>query len=156
MNKRSLFFVVTAVVLFAVYAANFTDWFKSKSIRISYRGTPSSGARNASVIPVTFMLNEEYKLTSIKVFTAEELRQRKYPRPIWHLVSITNPVPVTDFQYGGTVKGMRLADAKAGPEPLKPDETYKVVVEAGKKLRGEREFKSRGSSSTDDNSSRFR
>lgn len=156
MTKRTLFFLTAAVVLFAVYAANFTDWFKSKSIRISYRGTPTSGPRNATVVPVTFMLHDEYRVTDIKVFTANELRSKKYPRPIWHMVAITNPAPLTDFQYGGAIKGMKPADAKAAPEPLKPEETYKIVVEAGKKLRGEREFKSRGSSSSaDDNSSRF-
>lgn len=149
MTKRTVFFVVTAVALFTLYAVKFTDWFKHKSIRISYRGTPANFTRNQPGLPVTFLLDREYRLTSIKVYTSEEFKSKKYPRPIWSLVAETNSIPTSDFQYGGNIKGMKPSTPKAVPEPLQAEATYKIVIDAGKKLHGEREFKSRGTGSAE-------
>ena len=61
----------------------------------------------------------------------EEIETNKYPHPIWHLISKSNSVPVTDFTYGCSIGGMQPAVQGATPDPLEPGVKYRLLVEAG-------------------------
>jgi hypothetical protein len=50
---------------------------------------------------------------------------------LWHVVSDSNSVPTKSIDYGRTPKGMRPAAARAQPEPLLPDVSYVLMLEAG-------------------------
>ncbi|MBC8003025.1 MAG: hypothetical protein H7X97_10605 [Opitutaceae bacterium] len=141
MNKRSLFLIAVTVILGATYAYFFTDWFKKKQIQISFRTFPGRAVKS-DVEPIIFLLDKQYKLTSIKVLSVDEALTNKLAHPLWHLISDTNSVPVTDFHYGERVKGMKPSVPKIVAEKLVPDARYRIIVDAGK-IHGEREFVAR-------------
>ncbi|MDB6025870.1 MAG: hypothetical protein JWM68_2093 [Verrucomicrobiales bacterium] len=128
MNKRALFLVVTALAMGAAYVFYFTDWFRGEKIRIKFRNNPE-----------LFVFDPPVELTSIKFFRSSELATNKYAHPVWSLVATNKVAPVEAFGYGFPVPGMKPAVAKTKAEPLLPNETYKLVVEAGK-ATGEKEF----------------
>jgi hypothetical protein len=137
MTKNGIALSVFAVLLAAVYVYAFTDWFRSETIQIipTIRpGRVSAAPRDpdqVAVYPVSFAFSGKYKLTSVKVFSAEDLATNKYPTPLWHLVSDSNSVPVKSIVYGHKVKGMEPAVARMQPEPLLPDVDYVLQIEAG-------------------------
>jgi hypothetical protein len=139
MNKRTLILIVSAIVLFAAYAYFFTDWFDRKHIQISYRAFPDRRADPTKVATLTFYLDKEYPVTSLKFFRNDEVATNKYPVPIWHLVCASNAAKVTEFEYGRVIRGMKPANARTRAPELVPDQSYKVVVEAGK-VAGEKTF----------------
>ena len=141
MNKRSLFLVAMAVILGATYAYFFTDWFKKKQIQISFRTFPGRAVKS-DVEPIVFLLDKQYKITSIKVVSAQEYGTNKLAHPLWHLIPDTNSVPITDFGYGQHVKGMKPSVPKIAAEKLIPEAKYRIIVDAGK-IHGEREFVAR-------------
>lgn len=131
MNARSWIFVGVAVVLGAIAAAFFTDWFVAAPIRIGSRifsGRKGGGDR------IVFYLDREYRLTSIKVLTEAVADSDPKAATVWHLAAATNSAPVTDFGYGERVKGMKLPLGTDDPKPLKPGVQYRLVVAAGQKL----------------------
>jgi hypothetical protein len=140
MKNRTLFLVLTALILGAVYAYKFTDWFAKKEIQIKYRSMPGRSATFGNA--VSFYLDREYKITSIKVISMDDAVTNKYPRALWYLVSDSNSVPVTDFTYGGIIAGMKPKIAGVAPEPLRGDGNYRVEIEAGK-FKGEKDFQTR-------------
>jgi hypothetical protein len=140
MKNRTLFLVLTALILGAVYAYKFTDWFAKKEIQIKYRSMPRRSA--ASGKTVSFYLDKEYKITSIKVISVDDAATNKYPRALWYLVSDSNSVPVTDFTYGALIAGMKPKIAGVPPEPLQGAGNYRVEIQAGK-FKGEKVFQTR-------------
>ena len=141
MNNRSIFLVALAIVLGATYGYFFTDWFKKKQIQISFRTFPGRAVKS-DVEPIMFLLDKQYKLTSIKVVASDGLTTNKLPHVLWHLISETNAVPVTDFGYGERLKGMKPSVSKIVAEKLVPEAKYRIIVDAGK-VHGEREFTAR-------------
>jgi hypothetical protein len=137
MTKNGIVLSVIAVLLAAIYVYAFTDWFRTETIQIipTIRpGRVSSVPRNsdqAAVYPVSFAFSGKYRLTSVKVFAADDLATNKYPSALWHLVSDSNSVPVKSIVYGYPVKGMKPAVARMQPEPLQPDVDYVLQLEAG-------------------------
>lgn len=133
------------MLLAASYVYFFTDLFYKQTIQIipSVRfGRASSIPRNPGekdVYPVAFKLDGNYKLTSVKVVTASELATNKYANPLWHLMSVSNSVPTKAIIYGLPIRGMQPEVPEARPEPLQPDVTYIVMVEAGN-LKGQTNF----------------
>ena len=133
MNKQTFFLVGLALVLATLYIAYFTDWLKHKNIQVDWRISPSSGT-------ATFYLHEAYPLTSVEVVATEDAKTNKYPHALWHMVAQAAPVPITTFNYGVAIPGMKPEVATALPEPLQPDVNYSLVVEAGNGLKGEKTF----------------
>ena len=148
MTKKQLVTVAIAVAAFAAYAYYLTDWFTSDHIQVvhtlrppvlaknSRRGRPTE---NPTVNVVSFGLNSKFKLTSVKVIPVAELKTNKYAHPVWHLVSASNSVPTKGFVYGMRIKGMQPKVPNAQPDPLLPDVTYRLLLEAGD-IKGEYDF----------------
>lgn len=133
MNKQTGFLVSFALVLAALYAAYFTDWFKQKNIQIHWRISPANGA-------LAFYLDKTYPLTSIKVVSSADAKTNKYPHALWHIMAKSSPALIDTFDYGMKVPGMEPEVASAAPEPLLPDTEYSLVIEAGKNVKGEESF----------------
>lgn len=141
MKNRSKLLVFAAVILAALYAYRFTDWFAEKKIQIKYRLIPDPNAPGA-IDPILFYLEREYPLTSIKVISVTEAATNKYPHAFWHLVAVSNAAPLTDFSYGATVPGMKSKIAGLAAEPLLPNMSYRIYIETAK-MNGEKEFQPR-------------
>lgn len=137
MTKNGIVLTVVAVLLAAVYAFFFTDWFIKPTIQIipTIRpGRASAIPRNDDsepVCPVSFSFDGKYKLTAIKVVNAGEFATNKYATPLWHMISDSNSLPTKSIVYGFKVPGMKPAVPRAKPEPLDPDTPYVLLVEAG-------------------------
>jgi hypothetical protein len=141
MNNRTRFLIFAALILGAVYAYKFTDWFEQKEIQIKYRSLPDRNAKKAMrADPITFYLDKEYKITSLKIISVDEAATNKYPHAYWHLVSESNSVSITDFVYGVIPAGLKPKIAGMTAEPLQRSSNYRLFIEAGK-FKGEKDFK---------------
>jgi len=123
------------------------DYFRSDGIQITHRLSPwmqarRPGARNPNDLgmPVTFMLNGFYKLTSVRVFESAKIETNKYAVPIWRIISDSNSVPTSSFNYGSYIKGMHPEAKGARPEPLIPGVKYRLTVVTDKKLEAQHDF----------------
>jgi len=145
MTKNTIFLSVLAVVLAVIYVFNFTDWFHRETIQIipTIRpGRPSSIPRDpgtAPVCPVSFAFDGKYRLTSIKVVVAEDLKTNKFPNPLWHMVSDKSSAPQKSILYGQPIRDMKSAVPRARPQPLQPEVQYVLLIEAGK-IKGQTNF----------------
>lgn len=150
MSRKEYFLVGVVVVLVGVYAVFFSDWFRPTVMHIEHSTRALRQARGGKPVPrnVIFVLNRNYKLTSVKVVPAEAYSTNKYARPLWELVSKTGSKPVEGLTYGVPVPGMMSARPLLEPEPLAPGVTYKLIVEAGK-VRGEHDFEVGGTHQSD-------
>jgi hypothetical protein len=150
MSKKEYFLVVFVVVLFGIYVHYFTDWFTSKPIRIEHSIRPNvlfSSNRRGNTVPasetsfiVSFVLDREYKLTSLKVVAVSEVATNPGARPLWHLIADAKPIPTRAIAYGERVAGMKPAASSAVAEPLQPNVEYRLLIEAGRR-RGQHDFK---------------
>jgi hypothetical protein len=108
------------------------DWSGRDKIRVYHRSRPAGrGDARSTIEPLFFVFDRSVKLTSLKVIPLQEIETNKYPHPIWHLISKSNSVPVTDFTYGCSIGGMQPAVQGATPDPLEPGVKYRLLVEAG-------------------------
>ena len=108
------------------------DWSGRNKIQVHHRSRPAGpGDGRSALQPLFFVFDRSVKLTSLKVIPVQEIETNKYPHPIWHLVSKSNSVPVTDFTYGCSIGGMEPAVKGATPDPLEPGVKYRLLVEAG-------------------------
>ena len=129
------------VVLFAVYAVYFTDWFKTKTIAVfhTYRNLHPGMARGNAIPSLIFVLNHETSLNEINVVPFGAYQTNHYVLPLWHLTTDSNSLPVKLFFYGQNVRGMRLAAKGIRAEPLETNVPYLLMVRSGK-IKGEHEF----------------
>ncbi len=82
-------------------------------------------------------------MSSLKVVSVSDAATNKTPHALWHLVAAKRPAKkVTSFAYGHPVPGMTPYLPKASPEPLQPNEKYRLIVEDENKVRGEINFDS--------------
>jgi hypothetical protein len=123
------------------------DWFASDSIQISHRLSPwmqtkRPGARNPNDlgVPVTFSLNGFYRLKSVRVVDAAMIETNKYAVPVWRIISDSNSVPTSSFNYGSYIRGMRLEAKGVRPEPLQPGVTYRLFVETDQEIKAQHDF----------------
>lgn len=97
----------------------------------------------SGVQAVIFALDKPRALTSVQVYLATDLEWAKgSAKPIWSLVAAKpdQPVKVDGFRYGGFVRGMKPADpAHPRPEPLLPETTYRLIIQAGR-AQGQLDF----------------
>jgi len=108
------------------------DWSGGNKIQVHHRSRPAGrGDGRSPLQPLFFAFDRSLKLTSLKVIPVSEIETNKYPHPIWHLISKSNSVPVSDFTYGCSIGGMQPAVPGATPDPLEPDVKYRLLVEAG-------------------------
>jgi hypothetical protein len=116
------------------------DWFAKEVIQIHHRSRPGRGGfrgrtqppAGTETDPIFFSFDRKLKLTSLKVVPVSEIEKSKYPKPICHLISTSNSVPVTDWSYGMPIPGMQPAVQGATPDPLEPGVKYRLIIEAGK------------------------
>lgn len=148
MNGKSWVLIGFMLALAVVYAGCFTNWFKPGVIRIHHLTRPSGYAmetrREPANSPLTFGLEGPCRLTEIKVVRLAEWQTNRNVLPAWHLVSDSNSVPVTSFQYGHNIRGMRPVAAGTPAEPLEVNVAYRLFVTAGK-ARGQHDFEIGGS-----------
>src|SRR5258705_10112860 len=145
MTRIGYVLITIAALLGAAYVYFFTDLFTKETIQIIPQirpGRPSNVARSGDappVYPVSFSFDGKYKLTSVKVVGADELKTNKYANPVWHLLSDSNSAPVKAIVYGYPIKGMKPAIERTRPEPLQPNVPYVLFVEAGS-IKGRTNF----------------
>src|SRR5579863_7188326 len=141
MTPKSWFMVFLTVVLFAVYAVYFTDWFKPKTLLIShtYRNIHPGPARSGMLRPLVFGINREARLTDVRLVSDDDFKTNKYPVSLWHLVSDSNSVPVKAFFYGEYIRGMRPDIKGERAKDLDTNVMYRLIVTAGK-YKGDHEF----------------
>lgn len=131
MNLKAITLTTVTIVLVAVYAFYFTDWFRPKNIQIITQIRPMlrPGA-TAGTYPVAFGLNAKYELTSIQVFPAKALSTNELTPPIWALEGTPKSTPVKAFSYAGEVPGMKPVLAGVAAVPLLAGEEYLLIIEA--------------------------
>lgn len=133
--------IALAVVLGGLSLHLNRNCFKGREVQILHRSRPArtgfSGSQKTQ--PIFFAFDRALALTSLKVIPVSAGETNKYPHPIWHLVSDSNSVPITDFAYGEPVEGMRPAVQGAAPDPLEPGVKYQLIIEAGK-IKAEHDF----------------
>jgi hypothetical protein len=144
MSKKGIVLTVIVLTLAALYVYT-SDWFSKPSIQIYATIRPSGPSRiprndDTEVYPVTFAFDKKYQLTSVKVVSASEFTTNKYAHALWHLVTDSNSIPSKVIVYGLPPRGMKPSVPKARPQPLQPNITYLLLIEAGK-LKGQKEFK---------------
>jgi hypothetical protein len=148
---RKQWMLAGLVVLLAGFSLYLNrDWFASKDIHIYHRSLPDRASlirgrkapqKNDSLADqVFFGFDRRLKLTSVEVFPVKELETNKYARPIWHLVSDSNSVPLKDLTYGVPIKGMRPALKAATPDDLQPGESYRIVIHTASSEKVEHDF----------------
>ena len=139
MNK---FLTGLALLLAALYAVYFTDWFKPAKIQIMYRSLPDRNIDANTAEPVIFYFDHQIKVKSLKVCESSEYATNHSPHLLWNMVAVSNAVPLTDFPYGNRIHGMKPFIPKQQAEPLQPRTTYLLLVD-GEKIKAEKEFKPR-------------
>ena len=124
MSKKEFFLVILAAGLGVLYAVFYTNVFRSKPIHIehtirSLREAWNSNGRRVDTTGrdptgVTFSLNQDYRLTSVKVVPLAEWQTNRYAVPVWELVSRAGSPPVNSFGYGLPIRGMTPSPPGAG------------------------------------------
>lgn len=145
MTNKNIFLLGLAAALAMVYAVYFTDWFRPKTVKIFHvdrtlRVRATHAGAPARTIPVLiFGLNRVLKLTEVKVVEADDFKTNRNALPVWHLVSDSNSVALTEFRYGQAIPGMKAAVKGVRPEPLETNVPYLLLLAAGK-VKGEHDF----------------
>src|SRR5262245_61220770 len=93
------------VVVVGLLAYVYRDLFRPQKIQIFHRlsagGSASALAKPTAQGPsVVFGLDRKYTLTSLKVVAVGELATNQHAHSLWHLVSDSNSIPISGFQYG--------------------------------------------------------
>jgi hypothetical protein len=86
------------------------------------------------------MLNGFYKLTSVRVFETAKIATNKYAVPVWRIISDSNSVPTSTFNYGSFIKGMRPEAKGTRPEAVAARRPYRLVVVTDQKLEAHHDF----------------
>jgi hypothetical protein len=136
MTKQSIVLIAVAVALAAVYAVFFTDWFHKPHIQILPQIRPPQrnmrvAVGDTPVYPVTFAFDRKYQFTEIKVVAVDDEKTNKFPHAVWHMISDSNSLPTKALMYGAKLRGMKPKVPRAEPEPLQPDVSYHLYLEAG-------------------------
>ena len=149
MSKKNIALAALLVVLGVIYVFYFTNLFRQPKIEITSRMRPQFNNRRGKNAPaasvgnsISFLLNKNYELTSVKVVEESDAKTNKYPHAIWHLISESNSIPTKSIFYGAPVQGMKPEFAKTEAEPLQPNVSYLLLIEAGN-LKGQTSFKVR-------------
>ncbi|SRR6266496_2494637 len=144
MFSKQTVLIILAILLAGIYVYFFTDWINRPRIQLIAQTRPiQPKGPTAKVYPVSFLLDGQYQLTSIKVVPLGALATNRFAPPMWHLVAYTNVSPVEGFLYGQRIPGMRPLMTNDRPQQLEPSTKYRLVVEAGR-ARGQIDFQTSG------------
>ena len=149
MSRKEWTLIALVLVLGAVWAVYFSGWFAPHVIRVEHsvravRDAYAGGRRIAagatqSLGNVTFALQKQFKLTSLKLVIAADSRTNSSPHALWHLLAGSGSQPVEGFAYGLPVRGMTSFFPGREPEPVEPGVEYRLLIEAGS-WKGEHDF----------------
>jgi hypothetical protein len=128
MQKREIIWIAVLLGLIGAYYHFFGGRFAAKPIAIHASLRPT---RDAPVYPVYFTLNDDVKLTSLKVVPLENGQINPATMPVWDLVSDSNSAPTRAFFYGEQIRGMKPALANVRPEALTPGVVYRILLSSG-------------------------
>lgn len=133
MTKKNWLLLAAAVVLAGVYVVYFTDWFQPKTVQIFHtsRNLRPRNLRGGTLPMLIFGINQQLKLTEVKVVSVADVQTNQHPLPLWHLITDSNSVPVKNFHYGQQINGMRPAVKGARALPLATNVTYRLLINAG-------------------------
>lgn len=141
MDKKNTLLVVVLLALVSVYLVFFTDWFKPRVIKLFYTTRPIEHFRARQDLPyVLFGLEGRYRLTELKVVSLDDFQKDPGTRPLWHLISDSNSVPIKMFSYGEYIHGMRPEFRGDRAKDLVTNEVYRLFVAAGR-AKGQIDFK---------------
>jgi hypothetical protein len=146
MTKKNWLLVVFLLVLVAVYAIWFTDWFKPKTVRVFHTVRELHRRRRPGTDEPTLMfgLARELRLTEVKVVPLDKYKTDPAITPLWHLVSDSNSIPLKVFTYGERIRGMKPVVPGERPVLLETNVPYRIFVVAGK-VKGQHDFELGGS-----------
>jgi len=143
-SKQNLL-IILAVTLAGIYIYYFTDWINRPRIQIIAQTRPiQPRGPVALVYPVSFQLDGQYRLTSVKVVPLGGYETNKFVPALWHLVAYTNTPPSQGFLYGQRLLGMKPTISNAPAGRLQPTTAYRLFVEAGRS-KGQIDFRTSGS-----------
>ena len=130
----SLLALILGVAYFGLFSGCRTESIQISALHRPHRRGDKAEAGITPIYPVTFKFNRGYKLTSVRVVAADDLKTNKYPYALWHLVSDPEgrPASVKAIMYGQEVRGLKPKIPGAVADPLNPDTQYVIFVEAGK------------------------
>jgi hypothetical protein len=135
MKDKIIIFSLLGVILLTLYLALFSGCNEEPMLITSkLRPVRKGTALERGVTPlydVTFGFNKRYRLTSVKVVSAQDLSTNKHPRALWHIVEDGKATPVKAISYGKPARGMKPAVPDLEAEPLDADQEYVVFIEAG-------------------------
>ena len=78
MLSKQAVLIVVAIVLAGLYVYFFTDWINRPRIQIIAQTRPvQPRGQAAKVYPISFLLDGQYKLTSVKVVLLNEFETNK-------------------------------------------------------------------------------
>lgn len=147
-KKNIIVLTVTFLAVIGFYLYLFKDSFRKPNIQISHtirlnptylRHPPKDATAEDFPRFINFGLSGDYKLTSVKVVPLAELETNRFAHPLWELISDSNSVPIRAFTYGLRIRGMHPAVQGATADPLVPNVTYRLFVEAHS-LKGQHDF----------------
>ncbi len=141
MTKKNWLLILVAVVLAAVYAVYFTDWFQPKTLKLFHtiRNLNPRQMRGGALPSLKFGISRQLQLTELRVVPAAGFQTNKNVLPLWHLVTDSNSVPVKTFYYGQFIGGLKPAIKGTRAQVLETNVTYRLIVTAGQ-FKGEHDF----------------
>jgi hypothetical protein len=149
MTRSGIFLSVLAVALGIIYVVYFTDWFRTRTMRVipqirpaSRELIPSRARTGPATYPVSFSFDGDYQFTEVKVLPADAVAANSQAKPLWHLVANPRSAPTPSITYGIPLQGMKPATPRARAEPLEPDKDYVLLVKAVK-AKGQIKFRTR-------------
>jgi hypothetical protein len=130
MQKKEMTWIVVLVTLIGMSVMLNRNRFAKPQMIINPSLRPARRA-DATVWPVFFALNDDFRLTSVKVIPFDGDKFNPLGRPVWQLISDSNSAPTRAFRYGQPIPGMKPALKDVRPDPLEPGVVYRLLVEAG-------------------------
>jgi hypothetical protein len=139
MRKKEIIWIGVLLVLGGLYVHYFTHWFEKREIGIAASLRPNRRA-NPPDFMVAFTLNDDYKLTKLKVIPMDGDKFNPMATPVWNLESDSNSVPTRAFRYGQPIRGMKPVLKGVHPDALTPGVVYRLLLSAGN-VSGHKDFK---------------
>ena len=135
MSARSITLILLLLALGLVYGCFFADWFGHRTIRIMTSRRPGHAQTRGdntrpAVDQVSFGFDRPYRFNSIKVVRADDLATNQFPAALWHVVAKGEARPTKVITYGEPIEGMQPYLAGTEPDPLDPNVTYIIQIEA--------------------------
>jgi hypothetical protein len=131
MTKRDGIMIGVLVVVGCIYITFFSHWFDKKKGIVILASLRPARTRDATVLPVIFKLDGDYKLTDVKVVPLDNDTFKPMAMETWHLVAKSNATPTRAFVYGSPIAGMEPAVKGTQAQQLDADHIYRLEVAAG-------------------------